>query len=131
MSFYFGTIDGERLRIDGHALDRDGAKFGLSPEETQRHRSLMWEIYTYDSWMVRYSLGNRHIGLLKLRQSLTFGRPSSFPLSSIDCEMAYETTHNEAGELEMSCKSGSHCHQVWMLNDHQSRHGNTGSHLNV
>lgn len=36
-------------------LDRDGAKFGLSPEETQRNRSLMWEIYTYDSWLVRLS----------------------------------------------------------------------------
>ena len=36
-------------------LDRDGAKFGLNPEETQKHRSLMWEIYTYDSWMVRLS----------------------------------------------------------------------------
>lgn len=72
-------------------LHRDGAKFGLSPEETQRHRSLMWEIYTYDSWL-----------------SLTFGRPSSFPLSSIDCEMAYETTQNEAGELEMSFSAWKH-----------------------
>lgn len=42
--------------------------------------------------------------MLKLYQSLTFGRPSSFPLSSIDCEMAYETTKNEVGELEMSCR---------------------------
>ncbi|KAF9647418.1 hypothetical protein BDM02DRAFT_3145961 [Thelephora ganbajun] len=72
-------------------LDRDGAKFGLSPEETRRHRSLMWEIYTYDSWM-----------------SLTFGRPSSFALSSIDCEMAHDTTHNEAGELEMSFSAWKH-----------------------
>lgn len=72
-------------------LHRDGAKFGLNPEDTQRHRSLMWEIYTYDSWL-----------------SLTFGRPSSFPLSSIDCEMAYETSHNEAGELEMSFHAWKH-----------------------
>ena len=43
--------------------------------------------------------------MLKSCQSLTFGRPSSFPLSSIDCEMAYDTSQNEVGELEMSCKS--------------------------
>jgi len=29
--------------------DRDGAKFNLSQEDTQKRRYLMWEIYTYDS----------------------------------------------------------------------------------
>lgn len=66
----------------------------------------MWEIYTYDSWLVRLSPKNRRLGQLKPLQSLTFGRPSSFPLSSIDCEMAFLTSKNEVGELEMSCKSG-------------------------
>jgi hypothetical protein len=66
----------------------------------------MWEIYTYDSWMVRWPLNSPCLGLLKSCQSLTFGRPISFTLSSIDCEMAHDTTHNEVGELEMSCKSG-------------------------
>lgn len=27
----------------------------MGAEEAQRNRSLMWEIYTYDSWMVRLS----------------------------------------------------------------------------
>ena len=40
-------------------LDRDGAKFNLSQEETRRHRSLMWEIYSYDSWLVRLLRGSK------------------------------------------------------------------------
>lgn len=72
-------------------LHRDGTRFELSAEDTQKRRSLMWEIYTYDSW-----------------QSLTFGRPTSFALSSIDCEMAHETTHNEQGDVEMSFAAWKH-----------------------
>ena len=67
----------------------------------------MWEIYTYDSWLVRRLPRDQPFGLLKLLQSLTFGRPSSFPLSSIDCEMAHPTSQNEVGELEMSCELGT------------------------
>lgn len=72
-------------------LHRDGAKFTLSPQETFKRRSLLWEVYTYDSW-----------------QSLTFGRPNSFALSSIDCEMAHDTTINEHGEVEMSFAAWKH-----------------------
>lgn len=72
-------------------LHRDGAKFSLSPEETLYRRSLMWEVYTYESL-----------------QSLTFGRPNSFVLSSIDCRMAHETTYNEFGDVEMDFTAWKH-----------------------
>ncbi|KDQ61627.1 hypothetical protein JAAARDRAFT_31102 [Jaapia argillacea MUCL 33604] len=72
-------------------LHRDGGKWRLNPEETQQRRSLMWEIYTYDSW-----------------QSLTFGRPPSFALSHIDCQMAHDITKNDRGEIEMSFAAWKH-----------------------
>lgn len=34
--------------------DRDSGKWSLGPEETQRRRSLMWELHTYDCWQVGF-----------------------------------------------------------------------------
>lgn len=33
--------------------DRDSGNWNLSAEETFKRRSLLWEIYVYDSWQVR------------------------------------------------------------------------------
>lgn len=35
------------------AADRDSGNWNLSAEETFKRRSLLWEIYVYDSWQVR------------------------------------------------------------------------------
>ncbi|KAK7679489.1 hypothetical protein QCA50_017543 [Cerrena zonata] len=72
-------------------LHRDSEKWKLDPEEAYRRRSLMWELYTYDSW-----------------QSLTFGRPPSFSMAFIDSQMAEETTKNPAGEIEMTFAAWKH-----------------------
>ncbi|KAA1468740.1 hypothetical protein DENSPDRAFT_834151 [Dentipellis sp. KUC8613] len=90
---FLSDIDGPRWALMGlvvklaHScgLHRDSGKWNLSNEETHRRRSLMWEIYTYDSW-----------------QSLTYGRPPSFSLLHMDCQMAHEPYKNEQGEEEMS-----------------------------
>lgn len=68
----------------------------------------MWEIYTYDSWQVCDIRGShRYSSDDAILQSLTFGRPPSFALAFIDCQMAepdaLPTTPNE--EIEMSCMS--------------------------
>ncbi|TFK51695.1 hypothetical protein OE88DRAFT_1460474 [Heliocybe sulcata] len=96
---FWANIDSPRWAIMGLVmklvqtvgLHRDSGKWQLSPEESLQRRSLMWEVYTYDSW-----------------QSLTFGRPPSFSMSHIDCQMAFETTQNKKGEAEMSFAAWKH-----------------------
>ena len=34
--------------------DRDSSKFGIEQEEAQQRRETFWELYTYDSWQVRF-----------------------------------------------------------------------------
>ncbi|KZV82711.1 hypothetical protein EXIGLDRAFT_843477 [Exidia glandulosa HHB12029] len=50
-------------------LHRDSGKWNLDPPETQRRRTVFWELFTIDQL-----------------QSLGFGRPPSFALSHVDCE---------------------------------------------
>ncbi|KZT27792.1 hypothetical protein NEOLEDRAFT_1059659 [Neolentinus lepideus HHB14362 ss-1] len=98
---FLANIDSPRWAIMGlvmkfvQTVNRDSGKWQLSPEETMQRRSLMWEVYTYDSWQAS-SCG------------LTFGRPPSFSMSQIDCQMAFETTQNERGEVEMSFAAWKH-----------------------
>ncbi|TDL27742.1 hypothetical protein BD410DRAFT_327726 [Rickenella mellea] len=51
-------------------LHRDSARWKLEPKEVQKRRSLFWELFITDSW-----------------QSLATGRPPSFTLSFVDCEL--------------------------------------------
>lgn len=96
---FLSFIEGPRWALMGLAvkiaqsvgLHRDSEKWKLDPEEAFRRRSLMWELYTYDSW-----------------QSLTFGRPPSFSMAFIDCQMAEDTTKNAQGEMEMSFAAWKH-----------------------
>jgi len=69
-------------------LHRDSGNWNLSEEETFKRRTLLWEIYVYDSW-----------------QSLTFGRPPSFSNAFIDCQMPESDPSVQADcteDLEMS-----------------------------
>ena len=61
-------------------LDRHSAKFSLNPEETQRHWSLMWEIYTYDSWVVCLFRVLRH-WLAEVLTELDTARKSDGPFT--------------------------------------------------
>ncbi|TCD68404.1 hypothetical protein EIP91_010805 [Steccherinum ochraceum] len=96
---FFAFIDGPRWALMGLAvklaqsvgLHRDSTKWNLAPDEAFKRRSLMWELFTYDCW-----------------QCLTFGRPPSFSMSYIDCQMAYDTSKNEQGEIEMSFHAWKH-----------------------
>ncbi|KAJ3827826.1 fungal-specific transcription factor domain-containing protein [Lentinula raphanica] len=72
-------------------LHRDSGKWNLDSDETLRRRSLLWEIFTYDSW-----------------QSLTYGRPPSFDLAHINTEKPFPKTKNVHGEVEMSFASWKH-----------------------
>ena len=38
-------------------------------------------------------------------QGLTYGRPTSFAMSFVDCQIPEEPTKNAQGEYEMSCAS--------------------------
>ncbi|EGN92270.1 hypothetical protein SERLA73DRAFT_79751 [Serpula lacrymans var. lacrymans S7.3] len=94
---FLSDIEGPRWALMGlvvkmaHSIGLRDGKWNLDPEETSKRRALMWEIYTYDSW-----------------QSLTFGRPPSFSLAHIDCQMAFNTTQSETGEIEMSFAAWKH-----------------------
>jgi len=96
---FFSFIDGPRWALMGLAvklaqsvgLHRDSGRWNLASEETFKRRSLLWELFTYDSW-----------------QCLTFGRPPSFFMPYIDCQMAHETTKTEQGETEMSFHAWKH-----------------------
>ncbi|KAI0080188.1 hypothetical protein K474DRAFT_1590474 [Panus rudis PR-1116 ss-1] len=94
---FLAFIEGPRWALMGLAVKlaqsvyRDSGKWHLQPKEAHRRRSLMWELFTYDAW-----------------QSLTFGRPPSFSMAYIDCQMSEDTTKNENGEVEMSFAAWKH-----------------------
>ncbi|KIM82925.1 hypothetical protein PILCRDRAFT_783847 [Piloderma croceum F 1598] len=71
--------------------DRDSNKWKVSPEETIRRQALWWEVYSFDLW-----------------QSFTYGRPPSFMAVHVDCKMAYETTLDGNGMVEMSYAAWKH-----------------------
>ncbi|KAJ3573580.1 hypothetical protein NP233_g2337 [Leucocoprinus birnbaumii] len=91
MSFYLflaerhGSCSETRWGIMGLAvkaaqaagLHREGSLWGLDRTQIGKRRQLFWEIFTYDSW-----------------QSLTFGRPPSFPITHIDCKQPDLTDAN-------------------------------------
>ncbi|KAI1796561.1 fungal-specific transcription factor domain-containing protein [Ganoderma leucocontextum] len=90
---FHSFVEGPRWALMGLAvklaqslgLHRDSGQWNLDPRETFRRRSLFYELYTYDSW-----------------QSLTYGRPPSFAMSFVDCQIPEEPTKNDQGEYEMS-----------------------------
>lgn len=53
------------------------------PEETQRRRELLWELFVYDSW-----------------QALTFGRPPAFTIAQVDCKAPHPHP-----PVELACSS--------------------------
>lgn len=53
------------------------------PEETQRRRELLWELFVYDSW-----------------QALTFGRPPAFTIAQVDCKAPHPQP-----PVELACSS--------------------------
>ncbi|KAH9935867.1 uncharacterized protein BXZ73DRAFT_45273 [Epithele typhae] len=94
---FYSFVDGPRWALMGVAVklaqsvNRDSGRWNLDPKETNRRRSLFYELYTYDSW-----------------QSLTYGRPPSFANSFIDCQMPDEITKNDGGEVEMTFDAWKH-----------------------
>ncbi|KAF5361920.1 hypothetical protein D9756_002271 [Leucocoprinus leucothites] len=65
-------------------LHRDSSLWGFDVADIQHRRELFWELFTYDSC-----------------QSLTFGRPASFPISHIDCKQPHITD-------DVSCNDAFH-----------------------
>ncbi|TBU30737.1 hypothetical protein BD311DRAFT_754294 [Dichomitus squalens] len=94
---FLAFVEGPRWALMGLAVklaqsvNRDSGKWNLDPRETFRRRSLFYELYTYDSW-----------------QSLTYGRPPSFAMSFVDCQIPEEPTKNAHGEYEMSFAAWKH-----------------------
>ncbi|KAL1746787.1 fungal-specific transcription factor domain-containing protein [Schizophyllum fasciatum] len=72
-------------------LHRDSGRWNLDPSEAQKRRTLLWEVFVYDSW-----------------QSLTFGRPPSFAMTHIDTKYPLDTVKNERGEVEMNFSAWKH-----------------------
>ncbi|KZT70724.1 hypothetical protein DAEQUDRAFT_724848 [Daedalea quercina L-15889] len=97
---FLSNIDGPRWMVMGLAvkmaltlgLHRDGNKWNLDPDEAFRRRSLFYELFTYDSW-----------------QSITFGRPPSFSMAYIDCQLPQgPVIKTDGGEPEMSFAAWKH-----------------------
>ncbi|KAF8065083.1 hypothetical protein FPV67DRAFT_1501416 [Lyophyllum atratum] len=61
-----------------YGIDRDGARWGLSPKIVQRRRTLFWDVYLMDTW-----------------QSLSTGRPPTLALAYLDC--GFPDPHDEEG----------------------------------
>ncbi|KAJ4490375.1 hypothetical protein J3R30DRAFT_3278237 [Lentinula aciculospora] len=55
------------------SVNRDSARWKLSPAEVQKRRSLFWELFITDCW-----------------QSLATGRLATFSLPFVDCELPYD-----------------------------------------
>ncbi|KAL1716515.1 fungal-specific transcription factor domain-containing protein [Schizophyllum commune] len=72
-------------------LHRDSGRWNLDPNEAQKRRTLLWEVFVYDAW-----------------QSLTFGRPPSFGMTHIDTKFPLDTVKNERGEVEMNFSAWKH-----------------------
>ena len=52
-SGYVRVLRGSYIRhVSPCPIDRDSGNWNLSKEETFKRRSLLWEVYTYDSWQV-------------------------------------------------------------------------------
>ncbi|KAI0091797.1 hypothetical protein BDY19DRAFT_885596 [Irpex rosettiformis] len=92
--------DGPRWTLMGlvvklaQSVNRDSGNWNLSADETFKRRSLLWEIYVYDSW-----------------QSLTYGRPPSFANAFIDCQMPEPdppTSADDPKDLELSYSAWKH-----------------------
>ncbi|THH10738.1 hypothetical protein EW145_g1121 [Phellinidium pouzarii] len=71
-------------------LQRDPSLWHLSPEETQRRRTLYWEVYTWDAW-----------------NSILHGRPPSLNINYTDCRFPEDKSSvcNDKGESEMGFES--------------------------
>ncbi|EJD07390.1 uncharacterized protein FOMMEDRAFT_164371 [Fomitiporia mediterranea MF3/22] len=74
-------------------LQRDPAAWKLSEEETQRRRTLFWELYAWDAW-----------------NSIIYGRPPSLNISYTDCRFPEDKSeiYNAKGEREMGYEAYKH-----------------------
>lgn len=61
--------------------DRDSSKFGIEQEEAQQRRETFWELYTYDSWQVRFpQLQSTEERDGRLTEFVLSHAPSCFPV---------------------------------------------------
>lgn len=86
-------------------IDRDPARFNLSPKAIQRRRTLFWEIFSADLFHVSFISCYFNV-IHRQLQSMSLGRPPSASLSYVDCEFPEDDTAtlNDKGEIEMGCE---------------------------
>jgi hypothetical protein len=68
----------------------------------------MWAVYTFELLKVDWSFAH-HVptcmcSSVTIVQGLHYGRPSLLPPHHINTKVAFETTLNVAGQIEMTCK---------------------------
>ncbi|KAH8116265.1 fungal-specific transcription factor domain-containing protein [Phellopilus nigrolimitatus] len=107
---YFSCVDSpsceRRWLLSGvmyrlaYSVKRDPALWKLSTEETQRRRTLFWEMYAWDAW-----------------NSITYGRPPSLNINYTDCRFPEDRSavSNAKGEKEMSYESYKHRFAAFIL----------------
>ncbi|KNZ78888.1 hypothetical protein J132_09134 [Termitomyces sp. J132] len=83
------------ITLAGHlsmTVNRDSARWGLTPKMVQRRRILFWDLFVADVW-----------------QSLNTGRPPSFSLTYIDCSFP-EPKDGESSEVSIwQCRFAAEC----------------------
>jgi hypothetical protein len=65
-------------------VDRDSARWGLSPKMIQRRRTIFWDLFVADAYQVGF-MRVYYPHLFLFLQSLNTGRPPSSSLAYIDC----------------------------------------------
>jgi hypothetical protein len=84
--------------------DRDSDRWNMDAVDSQRRRETFWELFTYDSWQVRWLLRWFDVTLKYVYpQSLTFGRPPSFSLSHVDCKLPFPSETHDEQSCKYSC----------------------------
>ena len=87
--------------------DRDGARFGFTPELLERRRVTFWDLFVADAWQVRRvpflsAMLNAHC-----TQSLMTGRPPVIRREYVDCKFPTQNMtpdSEESEEHETACE---------------------------
>lgn len=94
-----------------HNLDRDCARWKLTPAEVQKRRALFWELFIADCWQVCVPPSIRSDQFHSVNnvpsQSLATGRLATFSLPFVDCELPFDPdqTMGDDESIHPSCTS--------------------------
>lgn len=100
MYFLFPPIPNSRL-------ERDSGSWNLEEEEVQRRRNIFWECCTWDCWAVSATVAIAFEWLMRLLQSILYGRPPVLDLAHSDCRFPRDLEPHvlPSGKSELGCEN--------------------------